>query len=224
MDTANRAFLSSTTTSNAFYDVYPTNSSFTTYATVNVGTSQSAWDVSGVEAGLASTVIAVNGGLAGSSISNTLSVFTPSSTNGVVPLTTITSQFSGGLNSPTGVAVDGAGNIWVANTAAASGNYVTGATTSGLFSVSEFTNAAYALSPTGGGTSAVNGGFQKDASVLPVAPRSVAVDPTGNVWFGSANGTGNGLLELVGAAVPVVTPIPVGLAAGSATGNAVQKP
>ena len=118
---------------------------------------------------------------------------------------------AGGLSTARVVAIDGAGNVWTANNTAAS---------SGLYAVSEFSNAAVALSPTSVTTSTTtatppvtsatqNGGFQKAATFIS-APRGVAIDPSGNVWVTSTNSTSSSLLlEIVGAAVPVVTPISI---------------
>ena len=78
----------------------------------------------------------------------------------------------------TGIAIDGAGNIWVGNAK----------------SVSEFSNSGTALSPSTG-------------FYIPSSSDGVAVDGSGNVWVC----TRFGFYELVGAAVPVVTPISVGV-------------
>ena len=116
---------------------------------------------------------------------------------------TPTAVFAGGLSTARVVAIDGAGNVWTPNNSAAS---------STLYSVSEFSNAGVALSPTitaaGTGTTVTqNGGFQKAANFIS-SPRGIAIDPSGNVWVTSTNSTSSSLLlEVVGAAVPVVTPI-----------------
>lgn len=90
----------------------------------------------------------------------------------------------GGLSAPQGIAVDGLGNIWVANP--------------GNSSVTELNNSGVALSPA---TGFLGGGMS--------TPLGVAVDGSGNVWV-SNNGSGsNSITEIVGAAVPVVTPLSV---------------
>ncbi|MEO6923309.1 MAG: hypothetical protein ABI142_05740, partial [Bryocella sp.] len=73
---------------------------------------------------------------------------------------------------------------------------------------------APAVSPT------TTGGFQKDASILPYYGRSVAITASGNVWIGSNSSAGRGITEIVGAAVPVVTP----LSGALKLGNAIQMP
>ena len=102
---------------------------------------------------------------------------------------TITNFTGGGLNSPFGVAIDGASNIWVAN--------------SGNSSVSKFTSAGAAVSPTSTGYSAV--------STLN-GPTNLDIDQSGNIWV--VNPTGNNVTELIGAAVPAVRPLSTAVAAG----------
>ena len=63
----------------------------------------------------------------------------------------------GGLNAPRGIAVDGSGNIWVAN--------------SGNNSISEFSSIGNPISSAAGYT---GGGLS--------GPRDIAVDTSGNVW------------------------------------------
>jgi streptogramin lyase len=109
-----------------------------------------------------------------------------------------------GLNSASGVALDGAGNVWVANS-----NLFDESAGSGI---SEFSNAGAGLSPTtfkGGGVN---------------APSSIAVDGSGNVWAvnsytGTANPPAGTVTELIGAGVPVVTPIVQGLQTGFTPGS-----
>jgi hypothetical protein len=82
---------------------------------------------------------------------------------------TISLSFSGGgLNKPGSIAIDGSGDAWTANY---NGN-----------SVSEFSNAGAALSPSTGYT---GGGLD--------APNSIAIDATGNAW--TANYNGNSVSE-----------------------------
>ena len=77
----------------------------------------------------------------------------------------------GGLNSPKSIAVDGAGNVWLAN--------------GGANSVSEFTSGGTALSPAGG---YAGGGLN--------VPAAIAIDLSGNAWI--ANSGGNSASELSG--------------------------
>jgi len=117
---------------------------------------------------------------------NTVSKFT----NAGVQVTG--SPFSGGgLAGSGGVAVDGGGNLWT-------GNYNN--------CISEFSSAGVAISPSTGFKST---GVQD--------PREVAVDGSGNVWVANLYtspgiGPGNDIVEFIGAAVPVVTPIAYGVA------------
>ncbi|HEY5330324.1 MAG TPA: hypothetical protein VIJ79_10600 [Acidobacteriaceae bacterium] len=107
---------------------------------------------------------------------------------------------AGGLSTARQTAVDGAGNVWFPNNSAAS---------SGLFAVTELSSAGVALSPTAGtaGAATQNGGFQKAATVF-ASPRGLAIDPSGNVWVTNTASTfPNWITEIVGAAVPVVTPL-----------------
>jgi hypothetical protein len=93
----------------------------------------------------------------------------------------------GGLDNPYGIAIDGAGNVWAANNGGNSD------------SVSEFSSGGIAIS---GANGYVNLGM--------FSPYSIAIDGSGNVWVASSiNGTGP-LVEFVGAAVPVVTPLSAG--------------
>ncbi|MFP5227082.1 MAG: NHL repeat-containing protein [Acidobacteriota bacterium] len=87
-----------------------------------------------------------------------------------------------GLSYPTDIAIDGLGNVWVAN--------------SYNSTVSEFNSGGGALSGSNGFKAGLNG------------PEQLAIDPSGNVWVTDYNnGAGNGLTEFVGAAAPVVTPV-----------------
>jgi len=76
---------------------------------------------------------------------------------------TIAIKYSGGgLSAPQGIAVDGSGNVWLANTA------------SGSNSVTELSNLG-----------AVVAGSPFDPSSSLKSPSGIAVDETGNVWVAS---------------------------------------
>jgi hypothetical protein len=91
-----------------------------------------------------------------------------------------------GLDDPLGIAIDGAGNVWVANRYGSR--------------VSEFSNSGSAISPTNG----YQGG-KLNTSTL----EAIAIDGSGNVWLSNPNVPS--VTELIGAAVPVITPLAAGL-------------
>ncbi len=124
---------------------------------------------------------------------------TVSATNGS-PFTTTS------LTKPEYAVVDGAGDVWATDAAGGAG---------GLFEYGGNASGAIALSPScttgcGFGTNVdFNGGTLFDESY------QLAVDPSGNVWVGNAEAGAPSayISEIVGAAVPVVTPIAAGLPA-----------
>jgi hypothetical protein len=103
------------------------------------------------------------------------------------------------LNSPHYVAVDGSGNVWVANKTSSPG------------SVAEFSNAGTILSPQSGTI-----GFSH-ASIA--TAEGITIDPSGNVWIANdiaaTASVGASVFELVGAASPTVTPIALALKNGT---------
>jgi hypothetical protein len=99
-----------------------------------------------------------------------------------------------GISTPRGVAIDGAGNAWIPNGV------------SGGHNVAELDKNLNSLSGTGG--------FVK-ATVFPNTLRAVTIDPTGNVWIGTNATTVDTISEIVGAGVPVVTPLSAQLTAGT---------
>ena len=119
---------------------------------------------------------------------NSVSGFSPSGT----PLS---SGFTGGgLSSPYALAIDGNGNIWVANY--------------GNATVSEFSNAGTAVSPASG----FSGGM------VGAGPSGIDIDGSGNVWIANqlASSTStNAVTQLVGAAVPRVTPLAAAVKGGT---------
>ena len=155
-------------------------------------------------------------GTAGTAPGNTTSYIIPAystSTSGAAVTVTYTesaasSVFLGGLSNAKGVAIDGAGNVWFADAAVGTGS---------KYAVTELSKTGAALSPTVVVTSTTqNGGFQKMNSLLNT-PYGIAVDPSGNVWVSmvTANQVLSILTEIVGAAVPVVTPISKQLSSGT---------
>ena len=92
----------------------------------------------------------------------------------------------GGLNHPQGIAVDGAGNVWVAN-----------------YRGPSITELAGAASSTPGKVLSPPAGFAPDAGLLQAF--AIAIDASGNVW--ATNFGSNTLTEFVGLAAPVKTPL-----------------
>lgn len=112
----------------------------------------------------------------------------------------------GGINRPSAIAIDGAGLVWILDEADVPLPCGGG-------------DAAYeitVLDPNGAPISPDLGylvascGFTDDSDVLGL--RGIAIDPSGNVWFGNGGlelggGITGLMLELVGAATPVKTPL-----------------
>jgi sugar lactone lactonase YvrE len=92
----------------------------------------------------------------------------------------------GGLDHPTGIAVDGAGTAWVANYRAPGISALAGAT------------AVMPGAPLSG-----SAGWGSDVGLTEAF--GIAVDAAGNVWVSSYGD--NRLVEFVGAAAPVKTPL-----------------
>jgi hypothetical protein len=101
----------------------------------------------------------------------------------------------GGLENPLAIAIDGAGNAWVTSDSIS--------TSSGVAynSVVQFGPDGTLLSGATGYSLSTNG----IAGGLPVG---IAIDGSGNVWVAAS---GTNVIELVGAATPVVTPLSVGV-------------
>jgi len=116
---------------------------------------------------------------------------------GSVPLDTCYSQsFPGStglasINNVRGIALDGAGSLWIGNA---------GSTTAGNLALPTLTEVSPGLlSNIGAGASDV--GF--NSASLASGPLLVAVDGSGNVWVLLANST---MTEYVGIATPAITP------------------
>jgi sugar lactone lactonase YvrE len=109
----------------------------------------------------------------------------------------------GGLDSPSGVALDGVGNVWVVNRLSSA--------TSGANGVSEFVPTTTAagvttvtpLSPSAAGVYGFGSGAGIGGANQPV------IDGSGNLWITTT--AGSYLNFLVGVAAPVVTPTAVAL-------------
>jgi hypothetical protein len=151
-----------------------------------------AGNVTGLDAAANPYVLSVPGGGLGAAVDQSGTIWS-GNTSGT-SLTTFSSAGSpnltaasgGGLTAPTAIAIDGAGSVWVAN---------------GNGTVSQFSNAGAALSPTGGFPAA---GLSSSTGI--------AVDQSGNVWV--SNGGNNSITEIIGAGAPVS---PVSIAVTNAT-------
>jgi hypothetical protein len=98
---------------------------------------------------------------------------------------TSSSGITGGcIADPSGIAVDGAGNVWVGNI---SGNCIT-----------EISSSGSILS----GTTGYSGGLLN-------YPEGIAIDSSGDLWI--VNGNDSNIVEMIGVAAPVITPIAAGL-------------
>ncbi len=218
-DTNGRLFISSTnltgSTSQPIFDVYPSTATGNTngYLTTTISTSHT-YSAYGLAMGN-NQLVSANGAGSGSSGDSYKWQFLTPGNFSTSPGTATEAAYSpstrsaAGLLTPRGIAVDGAGNAWAADGASADKNYVSGVVPSGsspvIAEISATGVAISATSTTGYGN--VEGGFQKDTTMMPSVPRNVAIDPTGNVWFGLNTNSGTSITELVGAGVPVVTPL-----------------
>jgi hypothetical protein len=164
-----------------------TENTFTTYSLTGSPT-----DVWGLAAGASDMYIPAGGG----SGLNVVPDSAPSSNTFVGTSATFTL--------PHYLAVDGAGNVWVADNNGTPGG--TNATAGG--SISESSSTGTILSPSTSSTTTVNPGFVHAGLNFGAG---TAIDPSGNVWVANnaayASGTPSSVFELVGAAAPTVTPI-----------------
>jgi hypothetical protein len=118
-----------------------------------------------------------------------------------------TTDFTGaGLASGRYLAVDGNGNLWVANGTPAT---ISGAT---YVTISEFSNSGLPL--THGLSVAQPGGLASATAITNPVPRGLAIDPSGNVWIAGcglstscSSPNGPFVMEFVGVASPPVTPL-----------------
>jgi hypothetical protein len=100
---------------------------------------------------------------------------------------TVTSGYTGGgLNEPVGIAIDGGGNVWVTNTVG----------------VTELSNSGMAMSPATG--------YFKNTNLSGLS--GIAIDGSGDVWLPTlSTSLSSAVVELIGAATPVVTPLSLGV-------------
>ena len=110
----------------------------------------------------------------------------PASLTRITTDTTISRFTAANLSKPIGIAADGSGNLWLANSA-----IVTGAATA---AINEFAGNGVEISSASGYTTS-----------SATTPSGIATDSSGNVWF--VDSTTSLLSEFVGAATPVVVPL-----------------
>lgn len=123
-----------------------------------------------------------------------------SNVKGSSALTTyVANTYTGGLQSPGALSIDGLGNVFVGNGVSA--------TASG---VSEFTSSGTPLSPTNASTGMPAFGFNIYATD---AGRAMQIDPSGNMWLGTASNSYE--VHMVGLAAPVVTPTAAAVTPGT---------
>jgi hypothetical protein len=97
----------------------------------------------------------------------------------------------GGLQYSQAIAIDGASNAWIANThfgSPANGD------------LSEFSQSGQVQSPNAGYTS---------STMSSTSPMALAIDGSGDVWV--TNNGNSSVTEFIGAGVPVITPLAVGV-------------
>ncbi len=183
-----------TPTTNTGASAYLNGYSSTTFAepiaTFGVGSTASV--------GYTNSTPGTNGIFTTSALSDEANLLTGSGTTYTAGSGFPTSSHFAGVSGARALAIDGAENLWVANSSA--DPY------SGLGTISEIALSGSALSPSPGGSN--SGGFQKAPSML-ANSRSIVIDQGGNVWVG-LNGSST-ITEIVGAAVPIYQPYAQGL-------------
>jgi hypothetical protein len=99
----------------------------------------------------------------------------------------------GGLSEPSAIAIDGAGTVWVADGSGFTDSY-------------QFSQLTQLNGTTGTGISPSTGYIGSLSGQI----FSIGIDGSGNLW--ATNGAAANILEYVGAATPVVTPLAAGVA------------
>lgn len=230
----------STVTSTTFTAVVPTSTTFTTITTTSDNGVATAATIDSVSTATTATPYGMALDNAGNAYSGATCCSTTASykvltklvpgTNGTAATIARSAQYIGGVNGVRSLALDGAGNIWAGNEYSSTGDL----TAIGNVPVAEVavstsgtTTTFTALSPTGTALSTMacsttvgcptGGGFLK-SDILEA--RDLAIDPSGSVWVmntGTESATcttycGATIVQIVGAAVPVVTPVSIGVA------------
>ena len=108
-----------------------------------------------------------------------------------------TGYTGGGLSYPYGIAVDGAGNVWVTNYY---GIIAEGTEAPSTISELQGANGAKPGQPISPST-----GYGSDAGLL--EPHGIAIDASGNVWVSNADDGANSITQFLGVATPVKTPL-----------------
>ncbi len=132
----------------------------------------------------------------------TLDVFNASSLTGPTNSYSITAETPASRGCGLQMSVDGLGNIWVLSNV-----------------LDEFSSTGVLLSPPAGYTATSTGEAPTFTNGSTSLGTQAAVDGSGNIWIlnnstGSANIQSNALVEIVGAAAPVATPISAALQNG----------
>jgi len=138
-----------------------------------------------------------------SETTGTVSTYLPTvAVQGTASSTNTGNTNSGGLQAPSSIAIDGIGNVWVANAA------------SSIAGIGEYTPTGVAISPTV--ASAIVGveGFNANYNGINAGGtiQKISIDPSGNVFFNPNNSY---ITFLVGAAAPVITPTVMATTSGS---------
>jgi len=163
--------------------------------------------------------------------SNAVTELSGSSGTGLSPITGFS---GGGLNSPHGIATDGNGNVWVADSSAVTeldgatgmalspaGGFVGGGIAAadgiaidgnGNVWVADNLGAVSELSGATGAALSPTSGFTGDGLISPYA---IAIDGSGNVWVSNDPLAPAGVIEIIGAAAPVITPLVAQISAWS---------
>jgi hypothetical protein len=105
----------------------------------------------------------------------------------------------GGMYFPSSLVIDGAGNVWIVNQQFPAQN--------AAGDISEFSSAGSPISPP---TGYIGPAFSSYPGAL-VYPEGLAIDGSGDVWI--TNTYSSQIVEFIGAATPVITPIVAGLPA-----------